>query len=205
MLFVINSANKSYFSQLSCKYKQYIHRNCFIIMFAFSIWLSVSGWYMIKSHVSISRHVHSVFQNIKTNWLSQFDTIVLGNSCNLNTFFMKICLILLNLCMQKVIACKEIRSALTVIYFHVKMVWYFNWFHCESTLKQWIQTHYDSSWQTHKDVTYDFSQDSQHNRSCQCLHKKCIQAAWITQHNCIKSWKLICLDVLENTMYMSWN
>jgi len=44
---------------------------------------------MIKSHVSISRHVYSVFQNIKTNWLSWSDTIVLGNSCSLNIFLMK--------------------------------------------------------------------------------------------------------------------
>ena len=41
---------------------------------------------MIESHASIFNLVHSVFQNIETNWLSQSDTIMLDNLYNLKTF-----------------------------------------------------------------------------------------------------------------------
>ena len=54
MLFAVNSVKESHFFQSSCRYEQYICRYCFIIVFAFSVWSSVSEWKTVESHASIS-------------------------------------------------------------------------------------------------------------------------------------------------------
>ena len=85
----MNSIKESHFSQSSCKYEQYICKYCFMIMFAISVCSSVSEWNAVDNHALIHSHSHNVFQNVKINWSSQSDTIMSGNSCSLNTFFMK--------------------------------------------------------------------------------------------------------------------
>ena len=90
MLFVINSAKESHFSQSFCKYEQYIYKYCFIIVFAFFIWSSVLKWHAVENHESISSHVHNIFQKITTNWFSWSDMIMSDNSYNLKTFHVKI-------------------------------------------------------------------------------------------------------------------
>ena len=70
MLFAVNLMRKSHFFQSSCRYEQYICRYYFIIVFVFSIWSSVLKWNAVENHVSISSHVHNVFQKIAINWFS---------------------------------------------------------------------------------------------------------------------------------------
>ena len=58
-------------------------------MFIFSVWSSILRWNAVKSCALILSCVHNVFQKIVINWSSWLDTIMSGNSCSLNMFFMK--------------------------------------------------------------------------------------------------------------------
>src|SRR6266480_5403478 len=89
VLFVVNSAKGSHFSQSSCKYEQYICKYCFMIMFTILICSSVSGWNAVNNCALICSHSHNVFQNVEINWPLWSDTIVSGNPYSLNMFFMK--------------------------------------------------------------------------------------------------------------------
>ena len=81
----------------------------------FSIWSSVLKWYVIESHASIFNLVYSIFQNIKTNWLSWSDIIMLDNLCNLKTFLMKISTTILTLKNLRAMRYCNFMSLLTII------------------------------------------------------------------------------------------
>jgi hypothetical protein len=87
ILFTVNSANSSHFSQLSCRQKQYIHRYYSIIIFAILVYPSISRWNTVESYIYILNHLHRACQKSKTNWLLQLDIIKLGS-----LYSLKICL-----------------------------------------------------------------------------------------------------------------
>ena len=115
VLFAENFVKESHLFQSSWRYEQYICKYCFIIKFTFSVWSFILKWCTIESCASIFNLVHSVFQNIETNWLLWSDTIMSDNSCNLKTFLIKTLITVLTSRNLRAMRCYSFMSLLITI------------------------------------------------------------------------------------------